>query len=62
MINREFSMKDIIFRQRCSEVNIEPTIRQASKYRMKKGKAFNGNNKVDVSNVVDMFYKKKKNK
>lgn len=40
MDNREFSQKDKEFRDACSKANVEPTVRQASKFRMKMGKAF----------------------
>ena len=40
MTNKEFAEKDKIFRDICKRVNIPPTTRQASKWRMKKGKAY----------------------
>ncbi len=38
--NREFSKKDERFIQACTDANIEATVRQASKYRNKKGRAY----------------------
>jgi len=40
MSNREYAEKTKAFREACSEAQIEPTIRQASKWRNGKGKAF----------------------
>jgi hypothetical protein len=40
LTNKEFCDKNDIFRDACEEVKIEPTTRQASKWRMKKGKAW----------------------
>ncbi len=40
MTNRKFAKEDEKFQKACTLVEIEPTVRQASKYRNKKGKAF----------------------
>ena len=40
MTNREFVEKSEVFRESCSGAQIEPTIRQASKWRNRKGKAY----------------------
>jgi hypothetical protein len=37
--NYEYSTRDFDFKQACSKAGIEPTKRQASKYRRGKGKA-----------------------
>lgn len=42
MTNKEFAKTDGKFRDACAEVNIDPTKRQASKYRRKMGKAYKG--------------------
>ena len=39
--NKEFASKDKSFRYCCEAAGVEPTKRQASKFRMKKGKAWN---------------------
>lgn len=39
MTNREFAAKDDTFRSCCSEAGVEPSVRQASKYRRGRGKA-----------------------
>lgn len=39
MTNKEFS-QTIEFKNACEKAKVEPTTRQASKYRMKKGKAY----------------------
>lgn len=39
--NLDFSKKDVAFREACAKVGIEPTSRQASKWRNKSGKAYN---------------------
>ncbi len=38
--NKEFSESDTQFLQACINAKIKPTTRQASKWRMKKGKAW----------------------
>lgn len=40
LTNREFSQKDEGFKSACSAVGIEPTTRQASKWRSRRGRAF----------------------
>lgn len=40
MTNREYAEKSEAFRESCSGVKIEPTMRQASKWRNRKGKAY----------------------
>lgn len=40
MTNREFSEKNKNFREACEKVGLQPTIRQASKYRRRKGKVY----------------------
>jgi hypothetical protein len=40
MTNREFSKTDEVFQRCCKEAGVEPTKRQASKYRAFKGRAF----------------------
>ncbi len=42
MNNKQFAETDVKFQTACSAVNIPPTARQASKFKMKKGKAFKG--------------------
>ena len=44
--NREFSQQDDHFRKCCKEAGTEPTTRQASKFRKKRGKAYQFKNKV----------------
>lgn len=39
--NEQFSKQDKEFQQACSNAGLAPSARQASKYRNKKGKAFN---------------------
>ena len=41
MTNREFALKDEKFRAACQRAGIPPTSRQASRWRMKHGKAWN---------------------
>jgi len=38
--NKEFASKNEEFQKACEKVNIKPTTRQASKWRMKKGLAW----------------------
>jgi hypothetical protein len=38
--NKEFAQKDSLFKSCCEAVSLEPTRRQASKYRSGKGKAY----------------------
>ena len=40
MTNREFAKADNGFREACEAVGISPTVRQASKWRRGKGKAW----------------------
>ena len=40
MTNRKFAKEDEKFQKACMSVEIEPTTRQASKFRNKKGKAY----------------------
>ena len=40
--NAKFAKEDVKFQNACQKVGIEPTPRQASKYRAKKGKAYKG--------------------
>ena len=40
MTNKEFAEKDQKFKKACSKINLPATTRQASKWRMKKGKAW----------------------
>ena len=40
MTNREFAAKDSCFKECCSKVGVEPTSRQAGKFRRKKGLAY----------------------
>ena len=40
MLNKEFAATNAEFREACYAVKIEPTVRQASKWRMKKGLAY----------------------
>ncbi len=42
MTNKQFAETDVKFQAACAAVNIPPTARQASRYKMKKGKAFTG--------------------
>lgn len=37
--NRDFASKDDTFRDSCAEAGVQPTVRQASKYRRGLGKA-----------------------
>ena len=39
--NRKFAETDVKFQSACSEAGVQATARQASKFRMKRGKAFN---------------------
>lgn len=39
--NLQFSKEDQNFRNACEKAGVEPTMRQASKYRRKTGKAYN---------------------
>ena len=38
--NKQFALKNDWFRAACVKAGIEPTTRQASKWRLKKGKAY----------------------
>ncbi len=40
LTNRKFAKENGEFLQACNEANIEPSTRQASKYRNEKGKAY----------------------
>ena len=40
MTNREFAKQDTTFKACCEKAKIEPTVRQASKFRAKKGAAY----------------------
>ncbi len=40
MTNREFSKTDKRFVEACESAEVKPTVRQASKWRRKKGKAW----------------------
>lgn len=40
MTNKEFAETNAHFRRVCRAANVEPTTRQASKYRNRKGSAF----------------------
>jgi len=40
MTNREFSKTDKRFVEACEDAEVKPTVRQASKWRRKKGKAW----------------------
>jgi hypothetical protein len=42
MTNKEFAATNEEFKSVCTKLNIKPTKRQASKWRMKKGSAWNG--------------------
>jgi len=44
MTNKEFAQKNDAFIDACVRAGIKPTQRQASKWRMKKGKAWKGVN------------------
>ena len=46
MTNKEFSEKDQVFIKSCELAETKPTTRQASKFRMGKGKAFKYKNKA----------------
>ena len=39
--NKDFAKEDNAFQTACTKAGVEPTARQASKYRMQKGKAYN---------------------
>lgn len=43
MTNREFAEKSASFKDACQQANVLPTKRQASKYRLGKGRAKKGN-------------------
>ncbi|KKM61421.1 hypothetical protein LCGC14_1531810 [marine sediment metagenome] len=55
MTNREFAKVKEDFKKACEVVEIQPTVRQASKWRRKKGKAWKwlqggtGNGKVELN-------------
>ena len=40
MSNKEFSVKIKVFQANCEKCNVKPTKRQASKWRNKKGQAY----------------------
>lgn len=40
LTNRKFAKEDEKFLQACIDANVESTVRQASKYRNKKGRAY----------------------
>lgn len=40
MSNVQFAKTDVAFQEACSKAGVEPTPRQASKYRNKQGKAY----------------------
>ena len=43
--NADFAKTDQAFKTACEKTNTQPTSRQASKWRQKTGKAYNGRNK-----------------
>jgi len=45
MTNKEFAKTDENFRSLCKKLDVEPTKRQASKFRMKKGIVWKSRNK-----------------
>ena len=47
MTNREFVEKREVFREACKGARVEPTLRQASKWRNRKGKAYEYHKKGD---------------
>ena len=40
MTHREFAGTNEVFRKACELANIKPTVRQASKFRLKRGSAY----------------------
>jgi hypothetical protein len=46
MTNRQFAKENEIFKQSCQEAKVEPTKRQASKFRRNLGKAFKAKGSV----------------
>ncbi len=46
MTNRQFSKTNKEFIEACQNVGLEPTVRQASKWQMKRGKAWNEGRKA----------------
>jgi len=40
MTNREFAKQDQTFKMCCEKAKVEPTVRQASKFRNRKGAAY----------------------
>ena len=40
MTNREFAKQDQTFKMCCEKAGVDPTVRQASKFRAKKGAAY----------------------
>ena len=55
MTNREFAQQDEKFREACKRAGIPPTSRQASRWRMKNGKAWNeGRAPQTDDSIVDL--------
>lgn len=46
MTNKKFAEKDKGFREACEKAGVEPTTRQASKFRNKKGSAYKASKEV----------------
>ena len=43
--NADFAKSDVAFQEACNDAGVQPTARQASKYRRKDGAAYNMRNK-----------------
>jgi len=52
MTNRKFAVEDKKFRACCKAMKIEPTKRQASKYRNEKGLAYSFRNEFENKKIV----------
>ena len=50
MTNREFAQSDKEFREACFRARIAPTQRQASKFRLKSGHAYEFHNGTSIDN------------
>ena len=48
VFNREFAKTDEQFKAACEKAGVQPTPRQASKYRRKMGRAYNARNNHNI--------------
>jgi hypothetical protein len=53
MTNQEFALSDKAFREACERAGIPPTRRQASKWRLKDGRAWEHRNGAALDESID---------